>query len=160
MDHSKEELQKQVMIAARDNGTSAILFRNALARKLNLNVTESMCLSLLGIQGTSTPTELAHYTGLTSGSTTTMLDRLEKIHFITRKPNPKDRRGVLIEITQEYTKEAGPLVMGIQKANKDLIAEYTDQELNTIIDFLTKFTNNTVEQTKRVEENIRKKLLT
>ena len=154
MEHSKEELQKQVMIAARDNGTSSILFRNALARKMNLNVTESMCLSLLGIQGTSTPTELAHYTGLTSGSTTTMLDRLEKIHFITRKPNPKDRRGVLIEITPEYTQKAGPLVMGIQKANKDLIAKYTDQELHTIIDFLTLFTNNTVEQTKRVEEEI------
>ncbi|MFN2159060.1 MAG: MarR family transcriptional regulator [Anaerolineales bacterium] len=29
--------------------------------------------------------------GLTTGSTTEMLDRLEKIYLIRRKPNPTDR---------------------------------------------------------------------
>jgi DNA-binding MarR family transcriptional regulator len=135
----------------RDNGINSILFRNALARKLNLTVTESMCLSLLGIKGTSTPTELAHYTGLTSGSTTTMLDRLEKAQFITRKPNPNDRRGVLIEINKQYTEITGPLVAGIQKAQKELIASYSEKELKIITDFLTKFTSNVIEQTKKVE---------
>src|SRR5690242_14403828 len=105
-------LKEQVLMATRDNGIYAILFRNALARKLNLNVTESMCLSLLGIKGFSTPTELSHYTGLTSGSTTSLLDRLEKIHYIKRTPNPKDRRGVLITINEEYAKKALPLVAG------------------------------------------------
>jgi DNA-binding MarR family transcriptional regulator len=42
-----------------------------------------------------------------------MLDRLEQARFIRRTPNPRDRRGVLIEIDERYTKAAGPLVAGI-----------------------------------------------
>lgn len=139
---SKKDLEKLVFIATRDNGINSVLFRNATARKLGLNVTDSECLSLLSIKGVSTPTELARYTGLTTGSTTTMLDRLEKAKFIRRKPNPKDRRGVLIEINQQYRKTVGPLIAGLQKAQSELIASYSDNELETIADFLTRFTDN------------------
>ncbi len=151
---SKKDLEKQVMIAARENGISSVLFRNAIARKVGLNITDSECLSLLSIKGVSTPTELARYTGLTTGSTTAMLDRLEKAKFIKRKPNPKDRRGVLIEINKEWTETVGPMVMGVQKAHSELIASYTDKELETIADFLTRFTKNVIENTKMIEKDL------
>ncbi len=147
-------LKQQVLTAARDNGINSILFRNALGRKLGLNVTDSMCLSLLGIKGISTPTELARYTGLTSGSTTSMLDRLEKRKFIKRKHNPNDRRGVLIEINQKYNGKAAPLVAGIQKANKELLETYSDKELEIIADFLERFTDNIIEQTNKINSSI------
>jgi DNA-binding MarR family transcriptional regulator len=150
----KRDLEKQVFAAARDNGISAVLFRNAVARKLGLNITDSECLSLLSIKGVSTPTELAHYTGLTSGSTTAMLDRLERAQFISRKPNPDDRRGVLIEINKKWTETAGPLVRGVQQAHAELIASYSDEELETIADFLTRFTNNVTEHTKIIEKDL------
>jgi DNA-binding MarR family transcriptional regulator len=150
---SKEDLEKQVMMAARDNGISSVLFRNAMGRRLNLNVTDSACLSLLSIRGVSTPSELARYTGLTTGATTAMLDRLEKARFIRRKPNPRDRRGVLIEINERYTETVGPFVTGIQKAQATLIASYSDRELETIVDFLTRFTKNVNEHTRMIEEN-------
>jgi DNA-binding MarR family transcriptional regulator len=111
------DLKTGVLIAARDYGINSILFRNAMGRKLDLNVTESMCLSLLGIKTISSPKELADYIGLTTGATTTLLDRLEKRNFIKRKPNPKDRRGVLIEFDEKYSKKAMKLVEGIQKDN-------------------------------------------
>ena len=141
------------MSAARDQGISAVLFRNAIGRKLGLNITDSECLSLLAIKGISTPTELAQYTGLTTGSTTAMLDRLEKADFIKRKPNPKDRRGVLIEINQQWTETAGPLVAGVQQAHRELIANYSDQELTTIADFLTRFAQNVKDQTNNIQSN-------
>lgn len=153
---SKKDLEKQVLIAAREQGISSVLFRNAIGRKLGLNVTDSECLSLLSIRGISTPTELARFTGLTTGSTTAMLDRLEKAKFIRRKPNPKDRRGVLIEINQEFAQTAGPLVAGVQKAHNDLIAGYSDKELETIADFLTRFTKNVTQQTKMIERDLSK----
>jgi DNA-binding MarR family transcriptional regulator len=139
-------------MAARDQGISSVLFRNATARKLGLNVTDSECLSLLTIKGTSTPTELARFTGLTTGSATAMLDRLEAAGFVRRKPNPKDRRGVLVEISEKWQQTAGPLVVGVQKAHKELIASYTDEELKTITDFLTRFTQNVTDQTKVIED--------
>ena len=147
-------LEKQVFAAARDNGISSVLFRNAIARKLGLNITDGECLSLLSIRGVSTPTELARYTGLTSGSTTAMLDRLERAQFIRRKPNPEDRRGVLIVINKKWTETAGPLVRGVQQAHAELIASYSDEELETIADFLTRFTNNVIEHTKMIEKDL------
>jgi len=139
-------------MAARDNGIASVLFRNATGRKLGLNITDSECLSLLTIKGVSTPTELARHTGLTTGSTTAMLDRLEKVGFIKRVPNPKDRRGVLVEIDQHYRELAGPLIAGIQKGNFELLATYSEKELEIIADFLTKFTKNIVKHTKKIEE--------
>ncbi len=151
---SKEKLKIKVLMAARDNGISSILFRNALAKKLGLNLTESLCLTILGVSGTSTPTEIAKFTGLTSGSTTTMLDRLEKRKFIKRKSNPDDRRGVLIEVNDQYAKQAQKLVSGIQKAHRELIDSYSEAELKIIEDFLTRFTKNICAHTKKVEEDI------
>jgi DNA-binding MarR family transcriptional regulator len=148
----ERDLEEQVMIAAQEQGISSVLFRNAIGRKLGLNITESECLSLLSIKGISTPTELSRYTGLTSGSTTAMLDRLEKAEYIRRKPNPKDRRGVLIEINKKWAETAGPLVAGVQKAHKELIASYTDKDLETIADFLTCFTENVKEQIEMIEK--------
>lgn len=145
---TRTNLTQKVFAATRDQGLSSILFRNAIAHKLGLNIAESGCMSLLGIKGASTPTEISKFTGLTSGATTTMLDRLEAKGFIVRKRNPNDRRGVVIEVDQKYSKLAGPLVAGVQKANRELIESYTDAELETIADFLVRFTGNVVEGTK------------
>lgn len=151
---AKQELEKKVFFAARDQGVSSVLFRNAIARKLRLNATDSECLSFLAIKGTSTPTALANFTGLTTGSTTAMLDRLEKAHFIVRKPNPNDRRGVLIEINPHYTQAAMPLVTGVQKAHKELLAGYSDEDLTVIADFLTRFTKNVTDHTEKIDKDL------
>ena len=151
----KRDLAAKVMMAARENGMSSVLFRNAIGRRLGLNVTDSECLSFLGMRRTSTPTEIARYTGLTTGSATAMLDRLERAEFIRRKPNPRDRRGVLIEITTKWSETVGPLVAGVQQAHRELIDSYTDRELETIADFLSRFTNNVMEHTRIVEKGAR-----
>lgn len=152
--HSKENLEFDVLMAARENGIGTILFRNALAKKLGLNLTESVCLTILSIKGVSTPTELARYTNLTTGSTTTMLDRLEKRNFIRRKPKPDDRRGVIIEINENYARTAQKLVAGIQKAHQELIASYSEEELTLIVDFLNRFTENMREHAEKIEGEI------
>lgn len=151
--NSNEDLKFKVLMAARDNGINSILFRNTLAKKFGLNLTESLCLTMLGINGASTPTQLAHHTGLATGSTTTMLDRLEKKNIIRRKPNPNDRRGVIIEITEEYSTAAQKLVSGVQKAHQELISQYSDEELKIITDFLSRFTENMIEHSKQIEES-------
>lgn len=149
----RNDLKQKVFNAARDQGVNSVLFRNAIGRKLDLSSTDFECLSLLAIKGISTPKELAHYTGLTTGSTTAMLDRLEKRKFIKRRNNPNDRRGVIIEINKDYSEKAAPLVAGVQKLHNELIDSYSDQELETIADFLIRFTNNVIEHTKKIEES-------
>lgn len=150
---NRKELENQVQMAARDQGVSNVLFRNALGRKLGLNVTDTEALSFLTIRGSATPTELARYTGLTTGSATAMLDRLEAAGLIKRTANPRDRRGAIVEIEPKYNQMAWPLVADIQKLNADLISRYTDDELKTIADFLSRMTENVREQTKVIEAN-------
>jgi DNA-binding MarR family transcriptional regulator len=148
---SKSDMEADVLMAARDSGIATILFRNALAKRFGLSLTESLCLTLLGTTGVSSPTELARYVGLSTGATTTMLDRLEKRNFIRRKPNPDDRRGVIIEFDENYIKAAQKSVAGIQAAHRELIAQYSEDELRTITDFLRGFTENLTEHASKIE---------
>jgi DNA-binding MarR family transcriptional regulator len=150
--NSKKDLERQVFHAAQGQGISAVLFRNAIGRKMGLNVTDGECLSFLSIKGTSSPKEVAHYTGLTTGATTAMLDRLEKAGFIRRTLNPHDRRGVLIDIDDHWKKTAGPLVTGVQEAHQRLIKSYSEQELETIVDFLARFTKNVQNHIEHLEK--------
>lgn len=151
---SRKDLEQQVFLGARDNGISSVLFRNATRRKLGLNITDSECLSMLSIKGTATPTELARFTGLTTGSTTAMLDRLEKLGYIRRRPNPVDRRGVVIEISEQWGRAAGPLVAGVQQAHHALISSYSDEELQIIAGFLRRFTENVTTATREIEQDL------
>lgn len=150
----KDDLEKRVFIAARDQGISSVLFRNALGRRLGLSSTDSECLSFVTIKGVTTPTEIARYTGLTTGSTTTMLDRLEKAEFVRRKPNPNDRRGVLVEINENYQQKAWPLVAGVQQAHRKLLTRYSVEELETIADFLNRFTQNVKDHAEKIEKGL------
>ena len=89
---TKADLKKRALMAVRDYGVHLTLFRNAMNEWAGLNATDMECLRLLFLKGIATPSELARHTGLTSGATTTMLDRLEKAGLIERQPNPNDRR--------------------------------------------------------------------
>ena len=46
-----------------------------------------------------TPTELAKHRMMTSGGMTAALDRLERKGLVARMPNPDDRRGSLVRLT-------------------------------------------------------------
>lgn len=139
---ARTSAKMRVVMATQEYGIASVLFRNAIGRRLGLNITDIGCINFLFIKGSSTPTELARYTGLTTGSTTAMLDRLEKAGLIDRKPNPNDRRGVVVEINQRSRDAVGPMVAGAQRVQNELLDSYTERELGTIADFLTRFTAN------------------
>lgn len=130
------------LLAARDLGVAMALFRNSLAKSLGLNLTESLCLTLLGVQDGLTPTKLARLTGLTTGACTTMLDRLEAKGYLRRLPNPRDRRGVLVELTDAYRVAGRGQVAGVQAAHRALIESFSDAQLAVVADFLNRFTRN------------------
>ena len=136
---SKEHLGKRVIISARLHSISSVLFRNAVGNKLGVNATDMECLGLLFFKGIATPTELARHTGLTTGSTTAMLDRLEKAGLIERKPNPNDRRGLLITTREESKAIVPPFFAGVARGQDELVSQYTNEELLIIAEFLEKF---------------------
>jgi DNA-binding MarR family transcriptional regulator len=48
-----------------------------------------------------TPTELARHRMITSGGMTAAVDRLERKGMVVRVPNPADRRGSLVRLTEQ-----------------------------------------------------------
>jgi DNA-binding MarR family transcriptional regulator len=135
---TKKDLEKQVIVGAREYGINAVLFRHAVGAVLGLNVTDMECLGVLFFKGLATPTELGHYTGLSSGATTAMLDRLEKSGLIERRPNPRDRRGTLIFIVHEAASRVAPFFASARDAQDALVASYSEKELDLLSDFFSR----------------------
>jgi len=66
------------------------------AAALDLTVSEMAACDHLHLDGPLTAGELGRRVGLSSGSVTALVDRLAARGFVERKPNPADRRSVLI----------------------------------------------------------------
>jgi len=136
--HNNSELRQQVVKDSRENGISYTLFRNAIGKKLGLNTTDFEGLDLIFFRGVATPSELSRYTGLSSGSTTAMIDRLEKSGLVKRQSNPDDRRGTLIVIDREAALNVRPLFTSVRVAQNELLAGYSKAELEILSDFFQK----------------------
>jgi DNA-binding MarR family transcriptional regulator len=75
---------------------SVVLHNQAVAQQLGLGGSDSQFLSLLGIHGPLTPGRLAELTGLTTGTVTGVIDRLERGGYVRRERDATDRRKVLV----------------------------------------------------------------
>jgi MarR family transcriptional regulator, organic hydroperoxide resistance regulator len=65
----------------------------------DLSVPKALLLLEISPEGGENPKSLAAKLDLESSSMTGLLDRLEKKGFIERRPDPKDRRSILIFLT-------------------------------------------------------------
>ena len=136
---TKADLKKRALMAVAEYGAHLTMFRNAMSEWAGLNVTDMECLRLLFQKEIATPTELARFTGLTSGATTAMLDRLEKAGLIERRPNPDDRRGTLIAPTKSSNEKVASWFQAARKAQDELISSYSEGELEIISDVFERF---------------------
>lgn len=84
---------------------------------------------------------LSEYLGITSASTTKMLDRLEQANHIARKSNPKDRRSTYIEITPD-SHEAARAAMGRHQASRIVsLLKLSPEERKIVANFLLDMAN-------------------
>lgn len=79
-------------------------FRQALADRLQIGVTETIALSQLGNVGPMTARELSRRIGLTPSSVTSVLDRLQVAGLADRSAHPTDRRQIVISLTSKGKK--------------------------------------------------------
>lgn len=149
---TKTELKKRALMAVRDYGVNLTHFRNAMSEWAGLNATDMECLRLLFLKGTATPTELARHTGLTSGATTAMLDRLEKAGLIERRPNPNDRRGTLVAPEKSSSEKMASWFESARNAQDKLISNYSESELEIIADVFERFAKLWDDERKKVQK--------
>jgi len=150
---TKPDLKIRTLMAVRDYGVNLTHFRNATSESAGLNVTDMECLRLLFQKGIATPSELARFTGLTSGATTAMLDRLEKAGLIERRPNPDDRRGTLIAPKDSSTEKVASWFESARKAQDELISSYSESDLEVIADAFERFAKLWDDERKKVQKH-------
>ncbi|MEU7815693.1 MarR family transcriptional regulator [Pseudonocardia sp. NPDC049154] len=74
-------------------------YRQTMARLVGLGVPETTILVHLLHEGPRTPSALARRVGVTPATVTAQLDRLELAGHVVRRSNPRDRRSVLVVLT-------------------------------------------------------------
>src|ERR1700712_3990267 len=79
-------------------------FRQAIAERLQIGVTETIALSQLGNAGPMTARELSRRIGLTPSTVTSVLDRLQVAGLADRAAHPTDRRQIVISLTSKGKK--------------------------------------------------------
>jgi DNA-binding MarR family transcriptional regulator len=109
-------------------------FHRALDETLaefGLDYAEYKLLGLLTREGEvyrSSPGKLARVMELSSGAMTNRLDRLEEAGLVRRLPDPNDRRGIQVELTDEGRRVYEDSV-GVQARKEALVAAaLTDEE--------------------------------
>ena len=98
------------------------------------------CLDLLVRQGSMTPTELSRRTGIHAATMTGILTRLERDGWIVRRPDPHDRRAVVLAPVPDRVREIFEHYGGMDSALDEILGSYTDAELEVIADFLERAT--------------------
>ena len=110
----------------------------AAADLYGLNRTDMRALDIVGRAGPLAPTALARLLGFTTGGVTTVLDRLERAGYVRRRPDPADRRRQVVEITDATAARDQEVFGDLIRATSDLLATYTDDQLQVIQDFLNR----------------------
>jgi DNA-binding MarR family transcriptional regulator len=111
-------------------------FDETAAELLGVNRTDMRCLDILLERGEATPGQLAEAVGLTSGSVTAMLDRLERGGLVQRTPDASDRRRLVVRPTTKSLEECARLYTPIAEEGARRLARYTLAELELLIEFV------------------------
>ena len=135
---SEQALPAQVTGSLRALSTEIDRLDQAAADQYGLNRTDMRALDLVGRAGPLAPTALARLLGFTTGGVTTVLDRLERAGYIRRRPDPADRRRLVVEVTQATAARDAEVFGGLIHQTSDLLSGYTDDQLLVIDDFLTR----------------------
>ncbi len=134
----KRDLAMQVVRGGREYSIGAVLFHQAVGQLLGVNVTDMKCLDILTLKGSASPSELAEHTGLSTGATTAMIDRLERARLAERGPHPTDRRGTIVVLSKEAMRKLPPMFESLAKAMEALVLGYSEKELKVLADFFAK----------------------
>jgi len=82
--------------------------------------------------------DLSAYLGVSSASTTLLVDRLVRGGFVERRPSRIDKRSVELVPTREALGDTGPLLAAAQEQIAAATAELSADEAETVTRFLTK----------------------
>ena len=108
---------------------------NIISRRIGGNASRRRIIALLDERGEMTQRELQKLLGIQAGSLSELLTRMERFGVITREPDSRDKRRLIIRLTEEGRRRAAePCVIGDER----LFAALTPEERAQLAEMLRK----------------------
>ncbi|MFJ7995217.1 MarR family winged helix-turn-helix transcriptional regulator [Peribacillus frigoritolerans] len=121
-------------------GMRSVLFQQNMAQKIGVSHTDLKSAEILNETGPITAGELSKITGLSTGSVTALINRLEKSGYVKRGRDQLDGRKVMIMPIPERQKQIKSHYQSLSMATKELCSAYNEQELILINQFVEEIT--------------------
>jgi DNA-binding MarR family transcriptional regulator len=150
----RNELIQKFIWEMRKMATANVLHATTVAHQVGIGVNDMKCAELLVRNGQMTAGQLAESSGLTTGAITGVVDRLEKAGWARRQPDPHDRRRVIIQALPQDSRTVAGLYDSYMQAISALLADYNDQELARILEFLSRYTEITSQEALKVQSRV------
>jgi DNA-binding MarR family transcriptional regulator len=129
-------LRDEVLGELRALSTAVDALDQAAADRLGINRTDLLCLDFLAQLGPVPVGRLAAAVTLTTAAATLIADRLEHAGYVRRRPDPVDRRRVVVEFTEPGLRRARAIFATLQQSAGELVDSYSDDERRVVRDFL------------------------
>ena len=134
-------------------GLGASFFRAAAAR-LEMTDTDIQVIDILENTGEATAGQLANLMGLTTGTFTAILNRLEKAGLIRRERDPNDGRRVIVSLGKGVNggQQIGPIFTSLEKIWEKLADNYDEEHKAFLLEFLQRSNALAREEVVRLRE--------
>lgn len=137
----RRQLLRALAAVGRKHSDAVIMYHSTLAELVGIGPSEWKTLSILEKEGPLSAGELSDRSGLAPASVTGIIDRLESAGWVHRTPDPNDRRRVIVTLDAEATAEKyGFLFSGLKRRLNEIYQDYSDRQLELIIEVLERFT--------------------
>ncbi|WP_405493978.1 MarR family winged helix-turn-helix transcriptional regulator [Streptomyces sp. NBC_00096] len=110
----------------------------ASAEAAGLHTSEWYALSLITLEGGLSSGELATRTGLTTGATTRLIDRLERAGYARRAADPGDRRRVIVEPVADALDRIEDVVGPARRHIAAVIGSYAPEQQAVLFDYFAR----------------------
>jgi DNA-binding MarR family transcriptional regulator len=146
----REQLISEVREAFRLNGQAGDAMDQAASEFLGIHRTDTRLLDVLQMGGRMSAGELAKAGRLSPGALTAALDRLERAGYVRRVRDERDRRRVLVEITDRTQELTGELYGPLAASGDAMLRDLTEEHLTIMRDVMRQAARLQLEQADRV----------
>ena len=118
----------------------------------NLTAPQGMTVSILSYEGEMRVSDLSKKMSISNSTVSGIIDRLEKQGYVQRRRDSKDRRVVMIHVTEEIDREIKKRMKLMEDSTEKLVEYGTEEEIDKVLEGF-KILVNLVEKS---EENVEK----
>lgn len=133
---STSDFSKKIKKQLQSFSVQSYMYQSKIAHIFDLHPTDMLAIHYLDQKGELTAGRLGALLGLTSGATTTAIDRLVKSGFVSRESHTGDRRRIYVRLDQTRIKKLKAKYSIIDKQLTQILQQYSEGDLQVITKFL------------------------